>query len=195
MWRCPAIQCQRGWMKRAALKGDTMNMANAGTTRRSVLRVGALALPIVATACGAASSGSGQTQQAASSKPQGKLLIMSRADQSIFDLFKQQVAAFQQENPQIQIDIDHEDQSAWLEKFKTMAAAGTPLDSCFANDSNAVPFARDGLTEDLEPYFAKTKDFKESDFAEGAWFARKYKGKRYGVPGDSGAYALFYNMY
>jgi multiple sugar transport system substrate-binding protein len=167
--------------------------SETGITRRGVLRRGALALPVVAAACGGPAGGA-RSQPAAASAPQGSLLIMSRADQSILELFKAQVAAFQQEQPGIQIEIDHQDQAAWLEKFKTMAAAGTPLDSCFANDSNAVPFARDGLTEDLEPYLAKTKDFREADFAEGAWFAMKYKGKRYGLPWDSGAYALFYNM-
>ena len=165
-----------------------------GITRRWMLGTGAGAATLAVTACGTASSGGTAGQPAGASKPQGTLVIMSRADQSILDLFKAQVAAFQQENPAIQIQIDHQDQAAWLEKFKTMSAAGTPLDSCFANDSNAVPFARDGLTEDLEPYFARTKEFKEADFADGAWFAMRYKGKRYGVPWDSGAYALFYNM-
>jgi multiple sugar transport system substrate-binding protein len=165
-----------------------------GITRRGVLRLGALALPVVGAACGGPASSGAGSQPPAASAPQGSLVIMSRADQSILELFKAQVAAFQQEHPGIQIEIDHQDQAAWLEKFKTMAAAGTPLDSCFANDSNAVPFARDGLTEDLEPYLAKTKDFREADFAEGAWFAMKYKSKRYGLPWDSGAYALFYNM-
>src|SRR5918912_1550523 len=136
-------------MPRRRIEGGTikmMAMVTKGITRRRVLRMGGIALTVAATACGAA-TGSATQGQPAASKPQGKLLIMSRADQSILDLFKSQVAAFQQENPQIQIDIDHEDQSAWLEKFKTMVASGTPLDSCFANDSNAVPFARDGLTE------------------------------------------------
>ena len=165
-----------------------------GITRRFMVGAGASALPLLTAACGAAVGGGNQGQPAAVSKPQGKLIIMSRADQSIHDLFKAQVAAFQQENPQVQVEIDHQEQAAWLEKFKTVVVSGTPLDSCFANDSNAVPFARDGLTEDLEPYFARTKEFKEADFADGTWFAMKYKGKRYGVPWDSGAYALFYNM-
>ncbi|MDQ3703590.1 MAG: extracellular solute-binding protein, partial [Chloroflexota bacterium] len=75
-----------------------------------------------------------------------------------------------------------------------MVASGTPLDSAFGNDGNTVAFARDGLTEDLEPYFAKQKDFKETDFAEGSWFAMRYQGKRYGLPWDSGAYALYLNL-
>jgi len=162
-------------------------------SRRAFLaEVAAGTTGVLALACGG--GGAQQTQQASATKAEGKLIIMSRADQSIHDLFKAQVAAFQQENPKIQVEIDHQEQAVWLDKFKTAVASGVPLDSCFANDSNAVPFARDGLTEDLEPYLAKTKEFKEADFVEGSWFAMKYKGKRYGVPWDSGAYALFYNM-
>lgn len=127
-------------------------------------------------------------------KPAGKLYIMSRADPSILELFKVQVQAFQAEHPNVQIEIDHQSQDAWLEKFKSMVASGAPLDSAFANDSNAVPFARDGLTENLEPYLARQKDFKEADFAAGSWFAMRYQGRRYGLPWDSGAYAVFYNM-
>jgi multiple sugar transport system substrate-binding protein len=157
---------------------------------------GGAALPLFwAAGCGVPSGGgSGGGQAPAPGAPEGRLVIMSRADQSIFDLFKEQVKAFQETHPKIQIEIDHQEQAAWLEKFKAVVASGTPLDSAFANDSNAVPFARDGLTEDLEPYLARTKEFKEADYVEGSWFAMRYKGKRYGVPWDSGAYALFYNM-
>jgi multiple sugar transport system substrate-binding protein len=165
-----------------------------GFTRRLALGASVSAASVVGAACGAGGNSGAQSQPAAQAKPQGKLLIMSRADQSIHDLFKAQVAAFQQENPAIQVEIDHQEQNAWQDKFKTMVVSGTPLDSAFVNDGTAVPFARDGLTEDLEPYFAKQKDFKEADFAEGTWFAMKYKGKRYGIPWDSGAYAFYYNM-
>jgi multiple sugar transport system substrate-binding protein len=164
------------------------------TTRRVLIGGAAAMGTALAAACGAAGTPSGAGSQPAATRPTGKLIIMSRADQSIHDLFKAQVAAFQQENPSIQIEIDHQEQAVWLEKFKTAVASGVQLDSCFANDSNAVPFARDGLTEDLEPYLARTKEFKEADYVEGSWFAMRYKGKRYGVPWDSGAYALFYNM-
>ena len=75
-------------------------MVTKGITRRRVLRAAGIALPLAATACGAGTTGGGQSQPAAPSKAQGKLLIMSRADQSIFDLFKTQVAAFQQEMTQ-----------------------------------------------------------------------------------------------
>ncbi|HEV2122524.1 MAG TPA: sugar ABC transporter substrate-binding protein, partial [Chloroflexota bacterium] len=176
-------------------------------TRRRLGGMAAMAGVTVLGAAGCGSAGSGQAgnapsgtsgaqaqQPAAQAKPTGKLLLMSRADPSIHELFKEQVKAFNQEHPQIQIEIDHQAQSAWLEKFKTMVVSGTPLDSAFANDSNAVPFARDGLTENLESYIAKQKDFKEADFYEGSWFAMKYQGKRYGLPWDSGAYAVYYNM-
>lgn len=165
-------------------------MALERSRRGFLVAVGAGMTGVLAAACGGAAG----TQQATASKAEGKIIIMSRADQSIHDLFKAQVLAFNQENPKIQVEIDHQEQAVWLDKFKTAVASGVALDSCFANDGNAVPFARDGLTEDLEPYIAKTKEFKEADFFDGAWFAMKYKGRRYGVPWDSGAYALYYNM-
>ena len=168
------------------------NFSASGVSRRAVLATGSAALGLVAAACGA--GGGAQTQQSTASKAEGKIIIMSRADQSIHDLFKAQVAAFTAENPKIQVEIDHQEQAVWLEKFKTAVASGVQLDSCFANDGNAVPFARDGLTDSIDEYLARTKEFKAADYVEGAWFAMTYKGKRYGVPWDSGAYALFYNM-
>ena len=48
--------------------------------------------------------------------------------------------------------------------------------------------------ENLDPYLAKTKDFKEADFEKGSWFACAYNGKRYGLPWDSGSYAVCFNM-
>ena len=164
-----------------------------GQSRRSFLAAGGASLAgVLGVACGA--GGGTQTQQSTASKAEGKIIIMSRADQSIHDLFKAQVAAFTAEHPKIQVEIEHQEQAAWLEKFKTAVASGVQLDSCFANDSNAVPFARDGLTDSIDEYLARTKEFKEADYVDGAWFAMKYKGKRYGVPWDSGAYAIFYNM-
>lgn len=169
----------------------------ATSTRRTLLHVASGGAGAVLAACGMAGStgtGAGRQQPQGMARPAGKLAIMSRADPYIHDLFKEQVKAFTAEHPEVQIEIDHQEQSAWLEKFKTMVASASPLDSAFANDSNAVLFAKDGLTQDLEPYFATQRDFKEADFFEGAWFAMKYQGKRYGLPWDSGAYALYYNM-
>jgi multiple sugar transport system substrate-binding protein len=171
-------------------------MASA-TTRRAFGRLGlagAAAAAVGLIGCGGSQTSGAAGQPQALAKPTGKLFIMSRADPSILDLFKEQVKAFEEENPNVQIDIDHQSQDAWLEKFKSMVVSGAALDSAFANDSNAVPFARDGLTENLEPYFARQKDFKEADFIGGSWFAMRYQGKRYGLPWDSGAYAVFYNM-
>jgi multiple sugar transport system substrate-binding protein len=172
------------------------NASGVGTriTRRRLSRLALAGAAAVGLAgCGGARQPAGGGQ-AAAAKPAGKLYIMSRADPSILDLFKEQVKAFQAENPTVQVDIDHQSQDAWLEKFKSMVASGAALDSAFANDSNAVPFARDGLTENLEPYLARQKDFKEADFATGSWFAMRYQNKRYGLPWDSGAYAVYYNM-
>ena len=50
--------------------------------------------------------------------------------------------------------------------------------------------AREGSVENLDPYLAKQKDFKESDFEKGSWFACTYNGKRLGLPWDSGSYAV-----
>lgn len=173
----------------------TLRMSRRRFSRLGIVGAGALALGT--TACGAAGGGTpgGTTQApAAAARPQGSLTIMSRADPYIYELFKEQVKAFTAENPGVQIEIDHQEQAAWLEKFRTVVASGTPLDSAFGNDGTTVAFARDGLTEDLEPYFAKQKDFKEADFAEGSWFAMRHQGKRYGLPWDSGAYALYLNL-
>jgi len=47
--------------------------------------------------------------------------------------------------------------------------------------------------ESLDAYLAKEKDFREADFEPNSWFAMTYEGKRWGLPWDSGAYALFFN--
>ena len=120
----------------------------------------------------------------APARPQGKVYHMSRADPYILDLFKEQARAFTAEHPDVQVEIDHQEQAAWLEKFKTMVASESPLDTAFANDSNDVLFARDGLVADLDPFLARQKDFKEADFAEGSWFAMRFQGKRFGLPWD-----------
>ena len=166
-----------------------------GTTRRGLFRSGsALGAATLTAALAACAPGQSPAQPPAPARPQGKVYHMSRADPYIHDLFKEQARAFTAEHPDVQVEIDHQEQAAWLEKFKTMVASGSPLDTAFANDSNDVLFARDGLVADLDPFLARQKDFKEADFAEGSWFAMRFQGKRFGLPWDSGAYGLFFNL-
>src|SRR5262245_54946967 len=164
------------------------------STRRGILgAAGAVGGATLTAALAACAPGQQTAPPAAPTRPQGKIYHMSRADPYILDLFKEQARVFTAEHPEVQVEIDHQEQAAWLEEFKTMVASGSPLDTAFANDGNDVLFARDGLVADLDPLLAKQRDFKEADFAEGSWFAMRYQRKRYGLPCDSGAYGLFFN--
>ena len=164
----------------------------ARTSRRAALGgAGWLAGAAALGACGPATSA--PAEPAARSTPAGKVYFMSRSGEYIFNLFREQARAFNEDYPAIQIEIDNPT-TDWFQKFQTLVASGSPVDALFHSDSNVGTSVRDGALEPLDGYLAKQKDFKEGDFEKGAWFATQYQGKRWGLPWDSGAYALFFNM-
>jgi multiple sugar transport system substrate-binding protein len=118
---------------------------------------------------------------------------MSRGGDYIYNLFQDQARAFNEEYPDVRVEIDNPT-TDWFQKFQTLTASGSPIDALFHCDCSLGTSAREGSVEDLGPYLARQKDYREADFEKGSWFACTYGGKRYGLPWDSGAYAVAYNV-
>ncbi|WP_308492697.1 ABC transporter substrate-binding protein [Microbacterium terrisoli] len=143
--------------------------------------VGASALLAGCTAGGAAGNGSGKTT----------LDVMVSAN----DLSKEQITAFEAENPGIKINVVLYDQA----RLNTMLASGNPPDITFGNAVGSANFNARGLATDLTPYLKKSDVLHEGDLQPVndafRWDGKKSgQGPIYGIVKDwSQDNALWYN--
>jgi multiple sugar transport system substrate-binding protein len=101
------------------------------------------------------------------------------------------VQAFAAEAPAVQVEADHA--ADWLAVFRAAVAGGSALDALSHSHDAVGGAVRDALVENLEPFLARQRDYREQDFERGAWGASQYEGKRWGLPWEGGAYALVFN--
>ena len=146
-----------------------------------------------ATASAASATTSGMPAQAPPKQGQTVLTMLTRGDNYIFTLFRNQYAVFSKEHPDIYVRFD-DAPSNYYQKLQIQIAGGTPPDLLFECDCSIGTSYRNKIVESVDPYLAKTKDFSEDAFDKGSWFAMTYGGKRWGLPWDSGGCALFFNI-
>ena len=151
--------------------------------------LGALGALAVLAGCGA--SAAGEEAPPAPAVRTARVRFLTRDDAPARRLVQEQVQAFRLESPAIQVQVEHA--SDWLETFRRLAAAGEGVDALSHTPEAAGAAVRGGLLQNLEPYLARQRDFREGDFERGAWHAAQYEGKRWGLPWEGGAYALVFN--
>lgn len=150
-------------------------------------------LPAVMATAASASGDSRARGAAPVAQEKVQLAFMSRGGEYISGVVDQQIAAFNQIYPDIEI---RQDSAAgdFVQKIQLDAAAGNLADAWFDANRTTGPFHYAGLIENLEPYLAAESTFVEEDFIEQSWIAQTYEGSRWGLPWDSGAMALIYNI-
>ena len=159
-----------------------------GGTRRGVLA--ALGAGGVLAAC--APGGGTAPGSAPGARPPASIRHLARGPDQYFKLQRELRDLFQARVSNIQVEID-ESPGDWYQKFVTQSASGTPPDAIFECDCRIGGSVRTGLVEQLDPWLAREKRFKADAWHDVTWYASTYRGKRWALPWDGGAVALYYN--
>lgn len=140
-----------------------------------------------------ASSTSGRSGKGATAQDKVQINFMSRGGEYIAGVVDQQIAAFNEVYPDIEV---RQDSAAgdFVQRIQLDAAAGTLSDAWFDANRTTGPFFHAGLIEDLDPFLEADPSFVEDDFIEQAFIAQTYDDSRWGLPWDSGAMALIFNI-
>lgn len=100
-------------------------------------------------------------------------------------------AAFEAENPNIDIELTTADYESYFTALQTRIAGNDAPDAFELNYENFVSYADSGTLLDLE---ATAPDVVDSSvYAGGAYDAFNYQGVQYGLPGSFSVVVLFYN--
>lgn len=105
---------------------------------------------------------------------------------------KEMKQAFEEQNPHITVELDTIGFGEYFTQLQTRVAGGTAPDAYELNYENFVAYAKLGVLEDLEPYFA-TNNFDRSTIYEQALTAFSSDGVQYGMPASFSNVLLIYN--
>jgi multiple sugar transport system substrate-binding protein len=105
----------------------------------------------------------------------------------------QQIEAFQKANPDITVDFDSTPGDIY-QKLLLEYAAGTAPDTWFADPGSAGLAWHKNIAVDLEPHLSADPSFNKEHYIDNAWVGSLYGGKRYGLPWDSGALLVAFNI-
>lgn len=168
-------------------------MQRTGMSRRNFLQLagGSTAVAVLA-ACAPppapVSSGAGAAEEPVT------LNFFNRGGQFIENVMDQQMALYRESNPNIDFEINAVAGASHQEALLIMISAGTGPDMWFDANRTTGPLTRKGVTTNLEPYFEADPNFNEDDYVENVWIAQTYDGARWGIPWDSGAMLMAFNM-
>ena len=163
-------------------------------SRRSFLQLTAgSAATLALAACtavpaGAPAGGDGEAMEGVT------LSFLNRGGQFIEDVMGQQMALYQESNPDVQFEINAVAGASHQEMLLTMIASSTGPDIWFDANRTTGPLTRKGVTTNLEPFFEADASFNEDDYVDNAWAAQTYDGARWGIPWDSGAMLIGFNI-
>jgi len=101
------------------------------------------------------------------------------------------VAAFQEENPGIRVELPTADYESYFTALQTRIAGGDAPDAFELNYENFVSYADAGVLMDLESAAPDVVD--ATAYYQGAYDAFSYDGVQYGLPGSFSVVVLFYN--
>lgn len=122
------------------------------------------------------------------------LNFFNRGGQFIANVMDQQMKLYQESHPEINFEINAVAGYSHQEALLIMIAAGTGPDVWFDANRTTGPLTRKGVTLDLEPFLEADPNFNEDDYVENVWIAQTYDGKRWGLPWDSGAMTMAFNI-
>ncbi|MCY4083224.1 MAG: sugar ABC transporter substrate-binding protein [Caldilineaceae bacterium] len=167
-------------------------MQRTDMSRRSFLQLAAGSTAVAALAACAPPVPAGTTTDA-SAEPI-TLNFFNRGGQFIENVMDQQMSLYRESNPNIEFEINAVAGASHQEALLIMISAGTGPDMWFDANRTTGPLTRKGVTTNLEPYFEADPDFNEDDYVENVWIAQTYDGARWGIPWDSGAMLMAFNI-
>jgi multiple sugar transport system substrate-binding protein len=155
---------------------------NGVTTRWRTLTVGAVAMTLLATACGGGGGASDEdgTTVTFSSWIGQEATIKKMAEQ------------FHKENPDITIKFQNVPAEESAQKLTTQIAGGNPPDAAFVDASTVAGFASRGALVNLDDRISKSDVVDPADYVEAFKTFTTFEDSMYGLPFDGESTALFY---
>jgi multiple sugar transport system substrate-binding protein len=152
-----------------------------------VLVTGALSLGAPVFGADPSPAGSGRSRA-------GEISFMISGDPAELAAYQTLVAAFEQANPEIQVDVVHiPDEGDYLERFGLDLAASTPADVVLLNYRRQATFANRGALQPLDPYIAASDVIAEDDFFAQAIDPFHWQGQLMCVPQNASSLVVYYN--
>lgn len=114
-------------------------------------------------------------------------------DQRHMDEMERLIEIFEEQHPDINIDLTTAPFDSYFTKLQTEFAAGNAPDVFELNYENFVTFASRGLLEPLGPFLSGEVGVAEGTFYPAALEAFEYQDTQYGIPITFSTVVLFYN--
>lgn len=102
------------------------------------------------------------------------------------------IAAFKQQNPNIDVKVETAPYADYFTKLQTLVAGGTAPDVFELNYENFVSYASKGVLADMTPMASKEAGFADKFYPK-AYGAFSRDSKQYGLPQSFSDVVLFYN--
>jgi multiple sugar transport system substrate-binding protein len=103
------------------------------------------------------------------------------------------LAAFEKDNPDIQVQLEPINFGDYYARLKTEIAAGSPPDIVQIGDDAVPDFVSNGAMVDLGPYITGKNGIDTSIYLPGLLDPGKYQGKQYFLPKDYSPLIVYYN--
>jgi multiple sugar transport system substrate-binding protein len=123
-----------------------------------------------------------------------KLSFLNRGGQFIEDVMNQQMELYQESHPDIEFEINAVAGDNHQQALMLAVSSGTAPDVWFDAIRTTGPLTRAGVTLNFEPFIEADPNFNEDDFVANVWPSVTYDGARWGLPWDSGAMVMHFNM-
>lgn len=133
-----------------------------------------------------------QAAQPAATEPVEIAYFTFSAAPDHLDSLDQMIAAFEQSNPNIKVNVETAPFDQYFTKLQTLIAGGTAPDVFELNYENFVSYASKGVLADLTPLASAEAGFTDR-FYPRAYEAFNQDGKQYGLPQSFSNVVLFYN--
>lgn len=109
------------------------------------------------------------------------------------DTLKDMIKKFEDQNPNIKIDLEIVDYANYTTKLNTTIASGTAPDVFEVGYENFMTYASQNVLKDLSDVIAGDKDFNADQYKKLAYEAFKFNGKQMGIVESFSDVVLFYN--
>ncbi|WP_431897716.1 ABC transporter substrate-binding protein [Nonomuraea sp. bgisy101] len=156
---------------------------------RTRLAFAALATAVLATACSQGSATRDTSAAGEGGKVTVRYFTFSAAPDHVKDLDKI-VAAFEKENPKVDVVVETAPYDQYFTKLQTSIAGGTAPDTFELNYENFVTYADAGSLLDLGQV---SGDSAPTGYAQESLEAFKHEGKQFALPASFSTVVLFYN--
>ncbi|MCQ2957738.1 MAG: sugar ABC transporter substrate-binding protein [Candidatus Gastranaerophilales bacterium] len=111
---------------------------------------------------------------------------------SEIDTVKELIAVYEQDNPDIKIDLIHIPDN-YFQKIHLLIASNLAPDIIFVNNLNAKLYIDANKFEPLNKYLGNSENISKKDFIENSFAPFTYYNKIYGIPRDISNLVIYYH--